>query len=69
MPALACVVIMMVNGNIGIGVATAGTFNLIHYRSAAGNAREMSLIFLCMVVGLIAGMGYLFYAVLFAVEW
>ena len=67
MPALACVVIMMVNGNIGVGVATAGTFNLVRYRSAAGTAREMALIFLCMVAGLIAGMGYLAYAVLFAI--
>ena len=65
LPALSCVVIMMVNGNIGVGVATAGTFSLVRFRSAAGSAKEMALIFLCMVAGLIAGMGYLAYAVLF----
>lgn len=65
LPALSCVVIMMVNGNVGVGVATAGTFSLVHFRSATGNAREMALIFLCMVTGLITGMGYLAYAVLF----
>ncbi|MBR6187046.1 MAG: DUF4956 domain-containing protein [Clostridia bacterium] len=65
LPALSCVVIMMVNGNIGAGVATAGAFSLIRFRSASGSAREIALIFLSMVAGLIAGMGYLAYAVLF----
>ena len=66
LPALSCVVIMMVNGNVGVGVATAGTFSLVRFRSAAGSAKEMALIFLCMVAGLLAGMGYLAYAALFA---
>lgn len=65
LPALTCVTIMMVNGNIGAGVATAGAFSLVRFRSAAGTAREIALIFLAMVTGLIAGMGYLAYAVLF----
>ena len=65
LPALSCMVIMMVNGNVGVGVATAGTFSLVRFRSAKGTAREMALIFLCMVTGLITGMGYLAYAVLF----
>ena len=65
LPALSCVTIMMVNGNIGAGVATAGAFSLVRFRSAAGSAREIALIFLAMVCGLIAGMGYLAYALLF----
>ena len=65
LPALTCVTIMMVNGNIGAGVATAGAFSLVRFRSAAGSAKEIALIFLSMVAGLIAGMGYLAYAVLF----
>lgn len=65
LPALSCVVIMMVNGNIGAGVATAGAFSLIRFRSASGSAKEIALIFLSMVAGLIAGMGYLAYAALF----
>ena len=66
LPALSCVVIMMVNGNVGAGVATAGAFSLVRFRSASGSAKEIALIFLSMVTGLIAGMGYLAYAVLFA---
>ncbi len=67
LPAVVCVVIMMVNGNVGAGVAVAGTFSLVRFRSAPGTAREISAIFLAMGAGLIAGMGYLAYAVLFSV--
>lgn len=66
LPAVVCVVIMMVNGNIGTGVAVAGTFSLVRFRSAPGTAKEICAIFLDMCTGLIAGMGYLGYAVLFA---
>ncbi len=67
LPPVVCVVIMMVNGNIGTGVAVAGTFSLVRFRSAPGTAKEIGAIFLAMCTGLIAGMGYLGYAVLFAV--
>ncbi len=66
LPAVVCVVIMMVNGNVGTGVAVAGTFSLVRFRSAPGTAREICAIFLAMAAGLIAGMGYLGYAVLCA---
>ena len=67
LPAVVCVVIMMVNGNVGTGVAVAGAFSLVRFRSAPGNAREITMLFLAMGAGLIAGMGYLAYAVLFTV--
>lgn len=66
LPAVVCVVIMMVNGNVGAGVAVAGAFSLVRFRSAPGTAKEIGTIFLAMGAGLIAGMGYLGYAVLFA---
>ena len=65
LPAVVAVVIMMVNGNIGVGVATAGAFSLVRFRSAQGNAKEISMIFMAMCSGLVAGVGYLAYAVLF----
>ena len=46
LPALVQVVIMMVNGNIGAGVAVAGAFGLIRFRSAPGTAREIGMVFL-----------------------
>ena len=65
LPAIVAVVIMMVNGNIGAGVAVAGTFSLVRFRSAPGTAREICSIFLAMGCGLICGMGYVGYAVVF----
>ena len=66
LPAVVCVVIMMVNGNIGAGVAVAGAFSLVRFRSVPGTAEEIVVLFLAMGAGLIAGMGYLAYALLFA---
>ncbi len=65
LPAVVCVVIMMVNGNVGAGVAVAGAFSLVRFRSVPGTAKEICTLFLAMGAGLIAGMGYLGYAVLF----
>ena len=66
LPAVVCIVIMMVNGNIGAGVAVAGAFSLVRFRSVPGTAKEICTLFLAMGAGLIAGMGYLGYALLFA---
>lgn len=59
LPAIVCVVIAMVNGNVGAGVAVAGAFSLVRFRSAPGSARDIAFIFLAMCVGLVAGMGYI----------
>ncbi len=65
LPAIVALVIMMVNGNIGAGVAVAGTFSLVRFRSVPGDAREICSIFFSMALGLVLGMGYLAFAVLF----
>ncbi len=67
LPAVVCVVIMMVNGNVGTGVAVAGAFSLVRFRSVPGTAKEIGTLFLAMGAGLISGMGYLGYAFLFTV--
>ena len=66
LPATVAVVIMMVNGNLGAGVAVAGTFSLIRFRSAPGTAREICAIFIAMAVGLSCGMGYPLFGAIFA---
>ena len=58
LPAVVQVVIMLVNGNIGAGVAVAGAFSLVRFRSAPGTAREIGVLFLGMAIGLATGMGY-----------
>ncbi len=66
-PAIVQLVILLVNGNIGAGVAVAGAFSLVRSRSAAGKAQEITAIFLAMAVGLATGMGYIGIAAIFAV--
>ena len=58
LPAVVQAVIMLVNGSIGAGIAVAGAFSLVRFRSAPGSAREIAAIFLAMAIGLATGMGY-----------
>ena len=67
LPPVVCVVISMVNGSIGAGIAVAGTFSLVRFRSIPGSAREIVSVFLAMAIGLACAMGNLFYALLFTV--
>lgn len=66
LPVLVQTVIMLVNGNLGVGVAVMGAFNLVRFRSVPGTSREISGIFFAMIIGLTTGMGYVHYAVLIA---
>ena len=65
LPMIVCTVIIMVNGNIGTGVAVMGAFSLIRFRSVPGKARDIVAIFLSMTAGLTCASGYLAIAVLF----
>ncbi|MCR4721834.1 MAG: DUF4956 domain-containing protein [Lachnospiraceae bacterium] len=58
LPAIIQTVIMLVNGNVGTGVAVMGAFSLVRFRSTPGNAREITSIFLSTVTGLAMAMGY-----------
>ena len=64
LPAMVQLVIMLVNGNLGTGVAVMGAFSLVRFRSVPGSAREISSIFLAMAVGLATGTGYVAVAAL-----
>lgn len=64
-PMTVAAVIALVNGNLGIGVAIAGAFGLVRFRSAPGTAREIAVIFIAMAAGLAFGMGYLAYGAIF----
>ena len=67
LPAIVQIVILLVNGNVGTGVAVAGAFGLVRFRSAPGNAKDISVIFVAMAVGLACGSGYIALSVLFTV--
>lgn len=64
LPLVVQLVIMLVNGNVGAGVAVAGAFSLVRFRSVPGTAREIGVLFMAMAIGLADGMGYVGLAVL-----
>lgn len=65
LPAIVQMVILLVNGNLGTGIAVMGAFSLVRFRSLPGSAKEISSIFMAMAVGLATGTGYLAAAFLF----
>ena len=65
LPTLITIVIFLVNGSLGAGVAVMGAFSLIRFRSAPGGAKELVSIFLVMTIGIAIGMGYLVFATVF----
>jgi uncharacterized membrane protein YhiD involved in acid resistance len=65
LPSMVHVVILLVNGNVGTGVAVLGAFSLVRFRSLPGGAREIGSIFFAMAMGLTTGMGYIWVALLF----
>ena len=67
LPTVVQTVILLVSGNLGAGVAVAGTFSLVRFRSVPGGAREIAAIFTAMAIGLATGMGYIAVAALLTV--
>lgn len=65
LPAIVQTVIMMVNGNVGTGIAVAGAFSLVRFRSVPGKAREIASIFLSMTAGLACAAGYVAIGIIF----
>lgn len=64
-PAVVQIIIMMVNGNLGAGVAVAGAFSLVRFRSIPGTAKEIGAIFIALSTGLATGMGYITFSILY----
>ena len=58
LPIVIQTILMLVNGNIGAGIAVLGAFSLIRFRSQPGNSREISSIFLATAVGTAMSLGF-----------
>lgn len=67
LPMLVAMAIMLVNGNLGAGVATVGIFSLVRFRSIPGNSRSILSVFFAMAIGLAVGTGYVAFAAIFTV--
>ena len=67
LPLIVQMVITLVNGNLGAGIAVMGVFNLVRFRSIPGSAKDIGNVFLAMAIGLATGMGFIVLAVLFTI--
>ena len=67
LPILVSVIMIMVNGNLGTGIAIAGAFSLVRFRSMPGNSKEIMSVFFAMTIGISIGAGYVFFATLITI--
>lgn len=67
LPAIVGVVILVVNGNLGVGIAVMGAFSLVRFRSLPGKSLDICYLFFAMAVGLVSGMGYVVFAAVITV--
>ncbi len=67
LPLIVQMVITLVNGNLGAGIAVMGVFNLVRFRSIPGSAKDIGSVFPAMAVGLATGMGFIALAVGFTI--
>lgn len=64
LPVLVQMVIMLVNGNVGTGIAILGAFGLVRFRSIPGSSKEIVSVFFAMAIGLATGTGLIWFAVM-----
>lgn len=67
LPAIVSVVILLIGSNVARAFSMAGAFALVRFRSAPGNAKDISVVFFTMATGLACGLGYIAFATVFAV--
>lgn len=68
LPLVVSMIILLVNGNLGAGVAVAGAFSLVKFRSVQGTAREILALFIAMTTGISCGMGFYLYGTIFVLS-
>ncbi len=65
LPALVCIVIILVGSNVARAFSMAGAFALVRFRSVPGDSKDIASVFFAMSVGLATGLGYIIFAVMF----
>lgn len=67
LPVVVTVIILLVGSNVARAFSLAGAFAIIRFRSAPGDAKDITFVLFTMAIGLAAGMGYLGYAAIITV--
>ena len=58
-PPVMTAIVPLCYGSIGVGLAMIGIFGLLRLRSAPGNARDISMVFLSAACGILCGTGFI----------
>lgn len=66
-PCIISVIILVVGDSVASAFSLAGAFSLIRFRSAPGGPKDIAYVFFTVAIGLVCGMGHIFYAALFTV--
>jgi hypothetical protein len=65
--AIITLIILLVGNSVARAFSLAGAFQLIRFRSAPTDSRDISYVLFSVAVGLCCGMGYILYAVIAAI--
>lgn len=65
MPPVVAVLIIMLANNLAAGIAVGGLFALTRFRSNQRNTEDIAYVLLTVVIGVIAGTGYVAFALIF----
>ncbi|MCQ2427070.1 MAG: DUF4956 domain-containing protein [Clostridia bacterium] len=64
-PSAVCLLLIMVKGSLGTGIAIAGVFSLVRFRSVPGRGADIAAVLLDMTAGLACASGYVLLGLLF----
>ena len=67
LPAVITVIILLIGNSVARAFSLAGAFQIIRFRSAPGDPKDITYVLFSMAVGLCCGMGYIAYGAIAAV--
>ena len=67
LPTIIALIILLIGSNLARAFSLAGVFSIIRFRTSMGDPKDIAYIFFTVAVGLALGVGFVGYAVLFAV--
>lgn len=65
LPPIVAIVIAAIGNNIASSLSLAGAFTLVRFRSAPGDPKQIAYVFYATATGLICGLGYIGFSILF----
>ena len=67
LPTIIAIIILLVGSDVARAFSLAGVFSIIRFRTSMGDPKDIAYVFFAVAVGLALGVGFLGYAVLFAI--